>query len=77
MYYIMSLQDQDSQSCISAKPHTVDNTHNIKVTRILVPIAVTGVTALYVNDNYIITQKYDMQDAFSQKVDIRSSLTTI
>lgn len=65
--YVVSLQAQDSLNCDSAKSHIVDNTHNIKLSGILIPAAVTGVTALFTDNNWVVARKHDVQAALSQK----------
>lgn len=65
--YVMSLQAQDSLNCDSAKSHTVDNTHNIKLSGILIPAAVTGVTALFTDNNWVVPKTRCAGSSFSER----------
>ncbi|WP_418553182.1 phosphatase PAP2 family protein [Prevotella sp.] len=67
MCRVMGFYAQDSLDCVSVRPCAVDETHSVKLAEVLVPVAVAGVSALYVDNGWLAKQKHGVQNALSRK----------
>ena len=76
MCRVMGFYAQDSLDCVSVRPCAVDETHSVKLAEVLVPVAVAGVSALYV-DNGWQNRSMVCRMLFRGKASAKFPLTTI
>lgn len=67
---VVSLQAQNNVQdsfCNVALPCGSDRMHSLKLKEVLIPAAIVGVSALYVDNGWLTRQRDNVQDAFSAK----------
>lgn len=62
------MQAQDSLSCVMLRDTVrVDNTHRLRLSDVAVPVVLTGASAFYVSNGWLVRQRESVQDVLSNK----------